>query len=192
MYIIVCTRSKRSCIFQTTTWMWSILHNINRTAPNIQFQIYHFQSSCKPRVIHCPPLNRITLGQYESDSNNRMIKLPDIFCVLLRYILGPVVSDYNKRPILLSVIQLCGGHSKLFLNSMANYSCVYDNAWQYALELIIQRKWKLFLLNFLSFSQTVCIRQAQGYCCVEYQLCTDQVSISTCSPKIFNISFFWI
>ncbi len=30
----------------------------------------------------------------------------------------------------------------------------------------------LFLSNL---SQTVCVRQAQGYCCVQYQLCADQV-----------------
>ena len=26
------------------------------------------------------------------------------------------------------------------------------------------------------FSQTICIRQAQGYCCVQYQLCADQTN----------------
>ncbi len=36
-------------------------------------------------VLQCPPLNRITLDQHESDKNNRMIQLTDVFCVLLRY-----------------------------------------------------------------------------------------------------------
>ena len=58
-------------------------------------------------VIKWPPLYRITLGQHNSD--NRMIQLTDIYCVLFRHI-GPVISDYNKRLILLSVIQLSGGH----------------------------------------------------------------------------------
>ncbi len=31
------------------------------------------------------PVNRITLGQHNSDNNNRMIQLTDMFCVLLRY-----------------------------------------------------------------------------------------------------------
>ncbi len=35
--------------------------------------------------IQCPPLNRITLGQHESDNNNRMIQLTDVICVLLSY-----------------------------------------------------------------------------------------------------------
>ncbi len=36
-------------------------------------------------VLQCPPLNRITLGQHESDNNNRMIQITDVFCVLSRY-----------------------------------------------------------------------------------------------------------
>ncbi len=33
-----------------------------------------------------PPLNRIILGQHESDNNNRMILWTDVFCVLFRNI----------------------------------------------------------------------------------------------------------
>jgi len=61
-------------------------------------------------LIQCPPLNRITLGQHKSDNNNRMIQLTDVFCVLFRYITGSLLSDYNKRLIQLSMIQLSGGH----------------------------------------------------------------------------------
>jgi len=73
--------------------------------------------------------NRITLGQRKSDNNNRMIHLTDVFCVLLSNwgIMGPVFSDYNMQLILLSVIQLSGGHctcdviyrrSKIYLKTM--------------------------------------------------------------------------
>ena len=57
--------------------------------------------------IQCSPLNRITVGQYASDNINRMIQLTDVFCVLFR----PAMADYNKGLILLSVIQISGGHS---------------------------------------------------------------------------------
>ena len=30
-------------------------------------------------------------------------------------------------------------------------------------------------VNYI-FSQTICVRQAQGYCCVEYKLCADQTN----------------
>ncbi len=59
--------------------------------------------------IQCPPLNRITLSQHISDNNNRLIKLTGVFCVLLRY-KWATISDYNKQLILLSVIQISGGH----------------------------------------------------------------------------------
>ena len=52
--------------------------------------------------IQCLPLNRITLGQHKSDNNNRMIQLTEVFCVLVRYIMGPAVSDYNKQLITLT------------------------------------------------------------------------------------------
>ncbi len=64
-------------------------------------------------VIQCPPLNRITLGQHKIDNINRMIQLTDVFCELFRCEMGPVISDYNTRLILLSVIQLSGGHCNL-------------------------------------------------------------------------------
>ena len=54
----------------------------------------------------CLPL-RIALSQtksYNNNNNNRMIQLTNAFCVLFRYN-GPVVSEYNKRLIILS-----GGH----------------------------------------------------------------------------------
>ena len=35
----------------------------------------------------------------------------------------------------------------------------------------------------LYFRQTACIRQAQGYCCVEYQLCADQTNPWTLDRK---------
>ncbi len=35
--------------------------------------------------IQCPWVNRITLGHHKIDNNNRMIKLTDVFCALLRY-----------------------------------------------------------------------------------------------------------
>ena len=47
--------------------------------------------------------------QRKSDTNNRMIQLTDVFCVLFGYN-GPVIFDYNERLIMSSVIQLSGGH----------------------------------------------------------------------------------
>ncbi len=41
--------------------------------------------SLAQKIIHCPPLNRITLGQHNSDNNNRMIQLTDVFCALFKY-----------------------------------------------------------------------------------------------------------
>ncbi len=46
------------------------------------------------RSIQCPTINWTTLGQYKSESNNRMIQLTEAYCVLFRYIMGPVVYDY--------------------------------------------------------------------------------------------------
>ena len=43
----------------------------------------------------CPPLNRITLGQHNSDNNNRMIQLTNVFCVLFRYNGTSTISDYS-------------------------------------------------------------------------------------------------
>ena len=60
-------------------------------------------------IIQCPPLNRITLGQYKSDNNHRMIQFTDVFCVQGE--MGLVISYYDKQLILLYVIQLSGGHS---------------------------------------------------------------------------------
>ncbi len=48
-------------------------------------------------------IGSITLGQRKSDNNNRMIQLTE-------GIMGPALSDYNMWLILLSVIQLSGGH----------------------------------------------------------------------------------
>jgi len=50
------------------------------------------------------------LGQHKNDNNNQMIQLTDVFCVLFRYTTVSLLSDYNKRLIQLSVIQLSGGH----------------------------------------------------------------------------------
>ena len=60
------------------------------------------------KIIQCPLLNRITLGQPKSDNNNQLIQLTDGFL----YYLGRIVtaiSDYNKGLIPLSMIQLSGG-----------------------------------------------------------------------------------
>jgi hypothetical protein len=35
--------------------------------------------------LQCLPLNIITLGQHQSDNNNRMIQISDVFFVLLKY-----------------------------------------------------------------------------------------------------------
>ena len=45
-----------------------------------------------------------------------MIQLNDIFMYCLG-MMGPAISDYNKRLILLSVIQLSGRHSILLVNN---------------------------------------------------------------------------
>ena len=55
----------------------------------------------------CPPL---TLGKHKSYKNNRMIHLTDCLDIS-----GAVISDYNKRLILLSAIQLRGGHCITFI-----------------------------------------------------------------------------
>jgi hypothetical protein len=54
----------------------------------------------------------ITLVHRKSDDNKRIIQLINLFCALLRYnrIIGPALSDYNMRLIILSVIQLSGRH----------------------------------------------------------------------------------
>ncbi len=46
---------------------------------------FKIQRSWDTKLIQCPPLNRITLAQYKSDTNNPMIQLTDVFCVVLRY-----------------------------------------------------------------------------------------------------------
>ena len=51
-----------------------------------------------------------------------MIQLTDVFCVLFRYTMGPVVSDYNKRLILLSAIQLSGGHCKSIFSKIRTHT----------------------------------------------------------------------
>ena len=56
----------------------------------------------KSNQIKCPPLIRITLGQHKSDNYNG--------------IMGLLVFDYNKRLILLSVIQLSVGFVLTLLN----------------------------------------------------------------------------
>ena len=54
----------------------------------------------------CPPFNGITLGYHNSDSNNRVIQLAHVYYCL--DIMEPLISDYNKRLNLVSVIQLSG------------------------------------------------------------------------------------
>jgi hypothetical protein len=49
------------------------------------------------------------LANKKSDNNNRMNQLTNVFCVLFTCN-GAAIFDYNKRLILLSVIQLSGGH----------------------------------------------------------------------------------
>ena len=111
---------------------------MNRRKPGkIQHYNYHFNfltrewdSNLEPHnreystltkiiEIHCPPLNRITLGQHKNDNSNRMIQLTHVlYFVYCLGIMGPTISDYNKRVILLSVIQLSGGHFNwLFLTN---------------------------------------------------------------------------
>ena len=48
-------------------------------------QNLYFSKTLKFLKVQCPPLNRITLGQHKSDSNNRMIQLAYVFCVLFWY-----------------------------------------------------------------------------------------------------------
>ena len=36
-------------------------------------------------LLNCPQFNRITLGQHESDNNDRIIQLLDVFCLLFVY-----------------------------------------------------------------------------------------------------------
>jgi hypothetical protein len=71
--------------------------------------LYFFNVSAYELLLQCPPLNRITFVKHKSESNNRMIQLFDVFCVLLRY-KRQAISDYIKSLIQLSVIQVSGGH----------------------------------------------------------------------------------
>jgi len=70
-------------------------------------------------IFMCSPLDRITLCQHKSDNINRMIQLTD--CVLLRYIKGPAVYYYNMCLIILSMIQISGGHCIFFKLEMCSY-----------------------------------------------------------------------
>jgi hypothetical protein len=74
----------------------------------------------------CLPLNGITLGQHESDNNNLMIQLTDVFCALF-ILIGPAKFDQNKRLILLFMNPLSGGHCNTqfggqYLNTLPLYS----------------------------------------------------------------------
>ncbi len=51
----------------------------------------HFLFYVSDFKVQCPPLNRIALGQHESDNNNQMIQLTDVFCAL---------SIYNRASII--------------------------------------------------------------------------------------------
>jgi len=62
----------------------------NDTLPSIAFQGNESRSILWGKTklgfqVQRPPLNRITLGQYKFDNNNRMTQLTIVFCVLLRY-----------------------------------------------------------------------------------------------------------
>ena len=45
-----------------------------------------------------------------------------------------------------------------------------------------------FLL-FFSFSYSSCIRRAAGYCCIQYQVCTDQTNAWSIDGQSAAISF---
>jgi len=92
----------------TIFWKVTAIIKINRSLI-YNGKFWSIRNKIKFIQIQCPPLNRITLGQHKSDNNNRMIQLTDLVCVHLRYN-GPAIYDYNTRLILLTVIQLSGGH----------------------------------------------------------------------------------
>ena len=91
-------------IFRSRKFMHALLHYFGGLNSDLGLSLLLFSLN-----IQCPSLNRITLGQLKRDNNNRMIQFTDFFCVL--GIMGPVIFYYNKRLILLSVIQLSGGHA---------------------------------------------------------------------------------
>ncbi len=53
--------------------------------------------------LQCPPLYRITFSRHESDNNNPMIQLTDVFYVYCLHVMESAILDYNKRLILLSI-----------------------------------------------------------------------------------------
>jgi hypothetical protein len=64
-------------------------------------------------MIQLPPLIRITFGQYKSDTNNRMIQLADMFCVLFIYN-GPTIFDSADDSIIRDPIKRRALHNELF------------------------------------------------------------------------------
>ncbi len=82
-------------------------------------------------MVQFPSLNRITLGRHKSDNNNQMIKLPTCFVYCL-YKIVPAVFDYNKRQILLTVMQLSDGYyitwsTVLTRKNTFNFFCIFPN-----------------------------------------------------------------
>ncbi len=107
----------KSIFLSLFAYFFFFIHPLKCSFIFLLFAGIMFLINLKPwTYVQCPPLNRITLGQHKSD--NRMIQLADIFCVLFSYITGSLLSDYNKRLIQLSVIQLSGGQCihLLFVN----------------------------------------------------------------------------
>ncbi len=92
-------------------------------------------------IIEHPLLQRITLDQHKYEKNNRIIQLIDVFV----YIMGPRFFDYNKRLILLLVIQLSGGHCNLlfYRNKTVNRNKMKQN-FEFSLKDKIKRNLQFF------------------------------------------------
>ncbi len=94
----------------------------------------------RDKIIQCPPLNRITLGRHESDNNNRMIQLTDVFCVLFIYIwaiFDSIIRDPIKR-------------RALWLDVFNTYSNIsYSNDWNGSRRVILFSFNREFISTYL-------------------------------------------
>jgi hypothetical protein len=117
--------------------------------------------------IQCPPLNRITLGQHESndsesDDNNRMIQLTEDFCALFIYkwasniwlqkAADPIIRDPIKRRALYCQTELkTKWNEYLFINLFMNITLKKWMYQKYIMKRIFSRgyeeiKSRIFLL----------------------------------------------
>ncbi len=103
--------------------------------------------------VQCLPLNRITLGQYKRDNNNRLIQLTDVSCVMLRYngtsniwlqcAADSIIRDPIKQCIKQSIIFGWGGDNKILFISNAKLSWHYLKDLKYTAVIAQNHKGKV-------------------------------------------------